>query len=288
VDLKINRLKELKLCFKCFKPNHSAGNCKFSPSGNCVKCKRAKHWSFLCNFENTERRPNEYIAPAESNSLNTRGSFRTRRQPSETSQTTTHVSTSLNAISGQLDIADSLLPLWTVTPDIPNCVTRLDTVLDCGSQNSFITTELADKLKLDVLKPQISVTIKGINSTQKIITKTVKLPLKLGNDSYKIMCICVPKINIKFRVPQCKQLFTACSSKNIALAYDGFKNAANIDEISDIDMLLGARDWSVVAGLESGVVGTGDNKSMYYRFADGYILVAGLVAGRAVDCVCNR
>src|SRR5215469_2255973 len=44
---KITRIKELRLCFKCLKPNHTANICTYRITGQCYKCKKY-HWAFLC------------------------------------------------------------------------------------------------------------------------------------------------------------------------------------------------------------------------------------------------
>ena len=75
------------------------------------------------------------------------------------------VTTSLSAISGQIDMTNSLLPLLTVYSDIDGCKIGTDTVLDIGSQNSFISSELAEQLKLEVVSSSLPLLIKGMNTT---------------------------------------------------------------------------------------------------------------------------
>ena len=89
------------------------------------------------------------------------------------------VTTSLSAISSQIDMTDSLLPLLTVYSNIDDCKTGIDTVLDIESQNSFISSELVEQLKLEVVSSPLPLLIKGMNATRKLTTRSIKLPVKI-------------------------------------------------------------------------------------------------------------
>ena len=246
VEEKVARIKELKLCLKCFNSDHFSRDCNFVPSGKCVKCKNGRHWSFLCSGNN-DRVNNKSHKPAKMFGNNSKG---------------TDVRTSSNAISSQLDIADLLLPLLTVLSKNRCYEARVNTVLDVGSQNSFITNELADKLCLKIVDPSINLFMTGINSSQKFRTKSVEFPVQVGDMSYNVICICIPKINIRIKTPQLDKLLEMTRKHDIPLAYDPFVKNESIEEVSNIECLIGARDWSIVANMQSGTVGS-DNVSMY-------------------------
>ena len=46
---KLDRLKELTLCFKSLKEGHLGRNCNFMTFGKCMKC--SNHWNFLCTSD---------------------------------------------------------------------------------------------------------------------------------------------------------------------------------------------------------------------------------------------
>ena len=255
---KLDRLFELRLCSKCLAGGHDSKSCSFVPSGKCFKCK-CKHWSFLCTG-NTD----------------TRKSFdHDRKQSSRKGES---VSVSVNSISGHLNITDSLLPLLSVVPDIlgKNNIT-VDTIMDMGSQNSFITVDLADQLDLTIVDKNISLLIKGINSSQKIVTKSVRFPFVIGNSRYEVVCICIPKINIAFKTPSISKLLDCLNKEGITLAFDRFVSDANCEEISSLDFLLGARDWHIVADMQIGTVGNPNSQSTYYKTNVGNIVLVGSI-----------
>ena len=276
---KIERLKELGFCFKCLKPGHMSKKCKFITSGNCMKCSKGKHWSFLCTFEKktkvsqrSEISSKNCAASKENEGNSTRYNHASSDGVEDQSGT---VTTSLSAVSSQLNMMDSLLPLLTVHTE-GNCNLGVDTVLDVGSQNSFIIAELADTLQLEIIHSNISLLIKGINTTQKLITKMVKFPIQVGSRCYNVNCICIPRINIHFKTPGMNQLAKILKEKGISFAYHRFNTYSNIEEVCDIQLLIGAKDWGVVNNMESGVVGTPDRMTAFYNTTGGIILVGSI------------
>ncbi|XP_068225629.1 uncharacterized protein [Palaemon carinicauda] len=257
VSDKIKRLKELHKCFKCLKAAHNSNECRFQTSGVCFKCKKGKHWSFLCSSKPTDS--------------------------SNSKQTTTkvvNVVESVNEIpstvtaSSHLDIVDSLLPLLTVTTEYDRV--KVDTVLDSGSQNSFIEESLADFLNLKVVDPKIHLIIKGINTNQKICTKSVSFPFKIGDVSYEITCICIPKIKIQMKAPHMYKLIELLRQNGKEVAYDKFNGVNRIHDIDDIKLLIGAKDWHCVMSMESGVLGQKDRLTSFYRINDKLILIGSI------------
>ncbi|XP_064107413.1 uncharacterized protein LOC135216209 [Macrobrachium nipponense] len=239
------------------KSSHNSNGCRFQTSGVCFKCKKGKHWSFLCSSKPTDS--------------------------SNSKQTTTkvvNVVESVNEIpstvtaSSHLDIVDSLLPLLTVTTEHDRV--KVDTVLDSGSQNSFIEESLADFLNLKVVDPKIHLIIKGINTNQKICTKSVSFPFKIGDVSYEITCICIPKIKIQMKAPHMSKLIELLRQSGKEVAYDKFNGVNRIHDIDDIKLLIGAKDWHCVMSMESGVLGQKDRLTSFYRINDKLILIGSI------------
>ena len=250
VEQKVNRLKELGLCLKCFKQGHFSKHCNFRTTGLCVKCKKANHWSFLCNFNNNNNSPN----PSNNNIIVTSSS-----------------------LTGEVMMSDCMLPVLSIDHNIMGCNSRrVSTMLDSGSQCSFIVSSLADELNLKVIDPFIKLKIRGINSTQKCTTKVVEFPVIIGDYSYNISCLCLPSINVKFRISKLTELTGYLRKNGVVLAYDCFNNDNSPTEVSNIEFLLGARDWSAVARLDAGVVGVDGNFTNYFKTNDGYVLVGSI------------
>ena len=179
-------------------------------------------------------------------------------------------------------MTDSLLPLLTVYSNKDDCKIGISTVLDIGSQNSFINSELAEQLKLEVVSSPLLLLIKGMNATRKLTTRSVKLPVKIGDKLLSLCCICIPNINIRFKSTNLGALTGIMNSKGIKFAYNKFNVMNSVDEVSDIKLLIGARDWAVVQQPKSRVIGPDHRQTAYYEVPEGIILV-----GSINDWICN-
>lgn len=253
VDDKVNRLKELSKCLKCFKSGHFSKTCKFQTSGNCNKCKKGKHWSFMCRFQSKE--PSK--SPSETPSIPVKANLVSTDDDKGAS------GTSVVATSTQVDIVDSLLPFLTVTTIFEGSTVKIDTVLDSGSQNSFIDEALAKFLNLKVVDNHINLVIKGINSDKGITTRLVSLPFQIGKNMYNINCICIPEIKIELKTPNLNKLLTLFKGQGVTLAFDKFNVLENVSKVDTIKLLIGSKDWNCVMSLEGGVVGSEKLTSFY-------------------------
>ena len=70
---------------------------------------------------------------------------------------------------------------------------------DSGSQTSFITESMAKKLKLKIVKSQFQLGIHGFNSSRKINTRVVELPVAKSHEP--IWAVCVPEIRTNLVLP---------------------------------------------------------------------------------------
>lgn len=67
-DGKRDRIRELKLCWKCLKCSHAVGFCNFKLSQQCRKCSSGKfHWEFLCTALSNEENTNIVSFSSDSN-----------------------------------------------------------------------------------------------------------------------------------------------------------------------------------------------------------------------------
>ena len=66
------------------------------------------------------------------------------------------------------------------------------------------------------------------------------------------------------------------NSKGIKFAYNKFNVMNSVDEVSDIKLLIGDRDWAVVQQLKSGIIGADHRQTAYYEVLEGIILVGSI------------
>ncbi len=124
----------------------------------------------------------------------------------------------------ELSIDDSLLPLLTVYPNVKGYKSKeVDTLVDSGSQQAFIASDLADELNLKVVNLNVPLIIKGFNGNNKVITKTFEFPVTIGKYRYTILCICVPQICIRVKTPKLNKLIKLLKDEGHTLAYKQFE-----------------------------------------------------------------
>nr|CAI5853378.1 unnamed protein product [Callosobruchus analis] len=144
---RMQRVKKLKICINCLRGNHEMKVCRF---GGCKIC-NAKHNTILHDnaegqtknvhlVTNSQIASDELIDPS----------------ASETSseQSICAFSVSSNAILSTVSV---------IVCDKNNGLHAIRALLDCGSQSSFISTELANKLQLPKLKTNLCVS--GLNNS---------------------------------------------------------------------------------------------------------------------------
>nr|CAI5854889.1 unnamed protein product [Callosobruchus analis] len=139
---RMSKVKHLKLCINCLRGNHEVNTCRF---GNCKIC-NSKHNSILHDSQQTQSTTVQLAV----------GPFEQSDAPTDeaiTEPTTCAVATGSRAI------------LSTVLIDVLDKHHKKHparALLDCGSQSSFISKDLADTLNLD--KHKTSLCISGISN----------------------------------------------------------------------------------------------------------------------------
>jgi hypothetical protein len=264
-DKKIAQAKKLKLCFKCLSPEHFASACNYETKGNCYKCNK-KHLSFLCTYEKVGvRKQNNSLVSNNDENFN-----------SNLSASVISNSIGMSVNIAHLDATDSLLPLASLHTCSPKQNNKLLlTMFDSGSQHSFITDDVASKLKLRVLESNINLTIKGFNGNQTLMSKLVELPIIIGNGKKIIKCLCVPKININIKTNNLSSLIKKFEDKGISLANKKFSSKNQNNIINNIELLIGANDWGAVLEWKSGSLGMGSSCG-FYETPRGIILIGSI------------
>nr|XP_049701803.1 uncharacterized protein LOC126055663 [Helicoverpa armigera] len=160
VDERLGEITKFNLCKNCFRSGHNAYQCRLKAM--CRTCKK-KH-NTLVHVTQTEN----------------------SEQPS-----TSSLPVSLSVVSSdQVLLSTALIQ---VVKDKKTYTARA--LLDTGSQSSFITNSLKEKLGL-VINPGGSVNVCGINNSNCSIKQSCNLKLKSRCNSFeiKVKCLVVPRI----------------------------------------------------------------------------------------------
>nr|CAI5865091.1 unnamed protein product [Callosobruchus analis] len=157
---RMSKVKHLKLCINCLRGNHEVNTCRF---GNCKIC-NSKHNSILHDSQQTQSTTVQLaVSPFEQSDAPTDEAI--------TEPTTCAVAT-----------------------DKHHKKHPARALLDCGSQSSFISKDLADTLNLD--KHKTSLCISGIsnNLSYSHLKCVVKVFSRCSDFSTKMSCFIIDKI----------------------------------------------------------------------------------------------
>nr|CAH7718716.1 unnamed protein product [Callosobruchus chinensis] len=170
----MSKAKQLKLCINCLRGNHEVKDCRF---GNCRIC-NSKHNSILHDSQQTQSTTVQLaVSPVEQDDAHIDKAI---AEP-----TTCAVATGSNAI---------LSTVLVNVLDKDHKAHSARALLDCGSQSSFVSKDLADKLHLD--KHKTSLCISGIsnNLSYSKFKCVLKVFSKCSDFSTEISCFIIEKI----------------------------------------------------------------------------------------------
>lgn len=213
-SMRNKEVRDRRLCINCLKKTHFSASCK---SSNCKKCNK-KHHTLLHDIENKQLGRNDHLRNDNSNS-----------SLSSVSDTVTMTNSNVN-MTEQVLLSTALVYVTDNTDTFQYC----RALLDSGSQSSFITTEMCDKLGLQ--KTEIDLSVLGINKASFRIKYKVQINLQSRHTSYNtnITCFVIDKITGdipskgNYPIPQ----FTI--PRRIKLA------DINFNKPGKVDMLLGS------------------------------------------------
>ena len=220
---KLERLKYLGACTKCGFANHETSNCRFRFSKPCVHCDNP-HMSFLCSKQNIDHK---------TKNVSKNGS---NKDPKNINSSVVWTEFSLQNYDG----SSSILPTFTFK--IGDCTIR--GMKDSGSQQSFISGFLAEKLNLSVERDNIPITVNGFNGSQAYNTKTVKVPFTITQNGGEVKAYCVPTIRTNLVLPGLSLVVQKFLNNGHKLA-DRFLSVHD-DCISDINFILGTNDFNLL------------------------------------------
>ena len=211
---KIGKLKNIKACYKCGNLSHQAESCVFRFHKNCYHCK-GLHFSYLC--------------PNESNSA----TFDSKKNEVKISNHMINLeATTLNFESN----FPTILP--TFTANLSGNQT-LHCIKDTGAQCAIILADIADRYGFKLVE-YVDLSINGFNVSKPFKTKIVEVPLLIKNKTKIIKAVCVPKINIKLKLKGLNSLVAAFVKRKVILADKTILDLNEGEEISKIEMILGA------------------------------------------------
>jgi len=227
---RISKLKSIKACTKCGFINHDTTQCKFKFSSMCRKCGGA-HMSFLCSSGGSSVGGNNGRRPVSSNVV-------------ETVDDTTN---NLSMVEMKQSCTDGSIILPTLTAELLGTegqTVTIRTFIDGGCQKNFITSELANKMKFQIVKSNVPLKIHGFNSSRNMTTDVVEVTVRLGSDSHIIEAICIGKIKTKFRVSNIHEVINSFSAKGYGMADKDLECCS--DFVGDFGLILGAESNHII------------------------------------------
>ena len=260
-----NRLSELNRCTRCTYIGHSQDSCKFQFK-SCRFCELTNHHSALCFKNQPTSKLDSNVKPMvtctvslsspepENGKLCKKGKEKSQWsvQKSKTAKPQScniQPATCAEPLKSRSHMPSTVLP--TATMEVINegqsrGIERR-AFFDQGSQRSFITAEIVDKLKLRVVD-SVVLEVSPFRSPSRQETFDVVQPtLKLGNWKCAIQILVVDKLPISIHSPGIVSIANQLRKKGITLA-DKHLDTDIIDEVS---LLLGADIYShFITGLD--------------------------------------
>ncbi|XP_039431699.1 uncharacterized protein LOC120427497 [Culex pipiens pallens] len=241
---RMEKVKEKHVCFNCLRAGHCAKNCRRTSS--CGKCQR-RHHTLLHDFYRKSTAP-QRPSPAV-------------RQPAEPLP--------------PVEVNNCPTPmLQTAVVDLGDGSNRpvpCRILLDSGSQVNFISTSMADRLKLKRVPANVPICGIGGQTTNTRESTTVQLQSRYSGFTADVECLVVPKVTGK--IPSSPVNTTDWPIPK------GFQLADPKFHIPDrIDMLVGASLYFRL--LKRGFVHMWDNYPELRETHLGWVVVGG--AGESV------
>lgn len=208
-------------CFICLKANHNLNQCVSEKA--CIYCKQKyNHHRSLC--------PNKFSSHREIVKL-------VSEKSSTENSSTEDLSTEISALAINEEVLMQTAQV-EVKNDVESLGVRSRIFLDCGSQRSYITTAMCEKLNLKPMYYQkLSLMTFGSTVAKEIETPVVNVKLKLKNEEkpLEIKCNVVPNVSGKIVRMPISQANIKLETMNYILA-DSFPEK---EERSDINLLIG-------------------------------------------------
>lgn len=264
---RFEKIKSLKLCLNCLRGGHFSKLCRRS---TCKKC-HSKHHTLL-HSESEESKSSLVSANPPSSSVD-------NNSPHVNTTPNVRVDANTNALSAS-GTGDSVL-LSTAYVNVIDKNGKSNTVralLDSGSQSSFITRELCQRLGLTTEKADIFV--KGLNHTASNIEAKCKVAINSQCSAYSTTVWCFVLLEITGSLPNTRlDVSKIAIPPNIKLADPTFF------EPGKVDLLLGADlFWNLIC---NGQIALGKNKPVLQKTRFGWIVSGPIGMNPTKSVVCH-
>ena len=240
---KIKKLDSLKYCSICAFTNHGRQQCKFKFHSSCRNCKK-NHLTFLC--------------PSASSTVNSH-----ERMVAKTSVVHCGSSNKSDTV---------ILPTFTIDITHNNESSTCRALYDTGSQRNFIHQEVAERLKLPVLKSKAKIYIQGINSEKVIYSNLVTVPLQVEGLLYHIEAIVLPRVEVDLSIEKLNTIAKAFISKGYTLADRALSGYNNSNAPSSFDFIMGP-DAVKLLRPQTVSFGTDPNVAVFMQSRVGVLLL---------------
>jgi hypothetical protein len=264
-DKKLLKLQQLKLCTKCTRDHD--GPCRELLYA-CLYC-GGPHYSCLCldtkkgdmsaktsfSTNNTERslgsperkRPTvRFHSPvkvgSKENSINKN---KTGKDSPRKSSNTFNGYSEVEEILGMGVDTQVILP--TFTCNLNNKLIRV--LKDSGCQSNFVEEKLAKSLNLEIVKNNVELRVRGINTCQEYKSKIVKLNIMIGNKMQNINAYCIPNININLCLAGLKTVVKGFMDRGYQLADDSLTHET--DYLNNIKLIMGIKSSACLPEMET-------------------------------------
>ena len=253
------KLRSVNGCDKCGNSTHSGSYCKLKFKRTCIHCNKY-HFSYLCPGENKASFNN---APPKGNLVKTdKNSGKSAEKNSSTEAKCTWIN-GMVFDTGH----DSVLPTFTFQLGGKN----IRAMRDSGCQTCFVTKKLAKKLNLKVLVEKLELSINGINSSKKILTTVVELPIFAN--APPISAVCIPEIRTSLSLPGLGKVAKGFTDRGYKLA-DSLLEDKMKDTITNIDVIIGVNEAQLLP--QTDVTFGGRNASVYTETPVGVFLLGSI------------
>ena len=256
---KIARLKELRRCMKCSNLHHE-DKCAFNFKSKCRWCSDIKHFSFLCPNAKNRDHDNANYVPI--------GKPQGQKTPKPHGKETVCSIVSSSFFQENLEV-DSALSTFSVNLNNGSAGRGL---FDSASQSSFVLEKSLANMEYETLKPDVNLTIRGINESKTVKSRLIRAKLKIGVHSRTVDLLTVPSIDLELKLPQLGSVVDRFNNANLVLA-DQTLNALST-RLDKFVLLLGANNAHVFEGK---LIKFGE-RSAYMETPFGIMLIGSLRA----------
>lgn len=234
------KVMNLRLCFNCLRPGHMTKVCR---KGTCKKCNSKHHTLLHIEKQSTEKE---------------------------------NVASTSSSVALSSCLSDNYVLLSTVFIQARDNLGKMHTVralLDSGSQSSYLTRQLSDRLRIRTSK--VNITVLGLNQTTTNIESECDLEIQSLHNAFSVNLKCFVVPEIAGLLPSFPLKVTDIDiPKNIKLADPSF------DKPGRVDMLIGANlFWQV---LSIGQITFGRDKPILQKTRFGWI-VSGPIPNKPME-----